>query len=55
MNESQLEIFDDFSEIVITAIIVFILVLMFKMIEVLLNKVKPVKQRSQGFILRTFK
>jgi len=55
MNEEQVEMFDDFGEIVIIGLIVLILVLVFKVIDNILNKIWPDKQRKQNYVLRTFK
>jgi len=46
MNEDQQEIFEDFGEIVTTALIVFTVVLLFQLIGCVLNKFSPDNQRQ---------
>ena len=55
MNEDQQEIFEDFGEIVITALTASAVVTVFLVVEKIKNKIAPHEQRPQNVILKTFK
>jgi len=55
MNEDQQEIFEDFGEIVITALTASAVVTVFLVVEKIKNKIAPDVQRSQSVILKRFK
>ena len=55
MNEDQQEIFEDFGEITITALTASAVVIVFKVVEKIKNKIDHDDQRPQSVILKKFK